>query len=40
MDPDEDPAPDPALFVSGLQDAKKKKFCKFLCLFLLEGTFT
>jgi hypothetical protein len=30
----EDPAPDPALFVSDLQDAK------FLCLFLFEGIFT
>ncbi len=34
-----DPAPDPALFVSDLQDASKKFFffSKFLCLFLFEG---
>ncbi len=33
--------PDPAIFISDLQDAKKKKkFTKFLCLFLFEGTFT
>jgi hypothetical protein len=39
-DPDAgaDPAPDPALFVSDLQDANKKYF---LCSFLsFEGTFT
>ena len=37
-----DPAPDPALFVSDLQDANKNIFfsSEFLCLFLFEGTFT
>jgi hypothetical protein len=30
------PYPDPALFVSDLQDANKK----FFCLLLFEGTFT
>ena len=40
MDPDADP--DPAIFVIGLQDAKKKLiFCKhFFCLLLFEGTVT
>jgi hypothetical protein len=33
MDPDADP--DPAIFVSDLQDVKKK-----FCLLLFEGTFT
>jgi hypothetical protein len=34
-----DPALDPALFVSDLQDAKKNSFfSKFLCLFLFELT--
>jgi hypothetical protein len=32
--------PDPAIFVSGLQDANKNKFSKFFCLLLVEGTFT
>ncbi len=36
MYPDPDPAPDPALFVSGLQDANKEII---VCLFLFEGTF-
>ncbi len=48
MDLDVDPDPaldqdvDPALFVSDLQDTKKKYyfFSTFLCLFLFEGTFT
>jgi hypothetical protein len=35
MDLDADPAPDPALFVSDLQDASKKKV---LFVFLFEGT--
>jgi hypothetical protein len=35
------PDPDPALFVSELQDGNKNfLFSKFLCLFLFEGTFT
>jgi hypothetical protein len=37
MDPD--PAPDPAIFVSDLQDGNKKFFFpKFFCLLLIEGT--
>jgi hypothetical protein len=40
-DPDPDPALDPVLFVSDLQDANKKLFFpKFFCLLLFEGTFT
>jgi hypothetical protein len=35
MDPDADP--DPAIFISDLQDVKKK-FPKFFCLLLFEGT--
>jgi hypothetical protein len=35
-----DPDPDPALFVSDLQDAKKKEFFLGFCLLLFEGTFT
>jgi hypothetical protein len=40
MDPDAeaDPDLDPALFVSDLQNAKKRYF--LLCFFLHEGTFT
>ncbi len=35
-----DPDPDPALFVTDLQDANKKLFfSKFFCLLLFEGTF-
>ncbi len=34
-----DLAPDPALFISDLQDAIKK-FSKFFCLLLFQGTFT
>jgi hypothetical protein len=42
-DPDAgaDPAPDPALFVSDLQDANKKYFfSKYFCRLLIEGTFS
>jgi hypothetical protein len=37
-----DPAPDPAVLVSNLQDTIKKYFfsLKFFCLFLFEVTFT
>jgi hypothetical protein len=31
--------PDPAIFVSDLQDVKKKIFSKVFCLLLFEGTF-
>jgi hypothetical protein len=43
MDPDpaQDLAPDPAIFVIGLQDVNKKLFfAQFFCLLLFEGTFT
>jgi hypothetical protein len=40
MDPTPDPAPDPGIFVSDLQDDNKKKFSKFFCLLLFEATFT
>jgi hypothetical protein len=33
-------APDPAIFVIDLQDAKKTTFSKFLCSLLFEDTFT
>ncbi len=36
-----DPDPDPAIFVTDLQDANKKLFfSKFFCSLLFEGTFT
>jgi hypothetical protein len=36
-----DPDPDPAIYVTDLQDAKKKKnFTKFFCLLLFENAFT
>jgi hypothetical protein len=35
MDPDSDTDPDPAIFVSDLQDVNK-----VFCLLLFEGTFT
>jgi hypothetical protein len=39
MDPNADP--DPAIFVTDLQDADKKQFKKkFFCLILFAGTFT
>jgi hypothetical protein len=38
MDTDADP--DPAIFVSGLQDVNKIFFSKLFCLFLFEDTFT
>ncbi len=31
--------PDPAIFVSDLQDVNNKLFSKFLCLLLFEGTY-
>jgi hypothetical protein len=37
VDPDLDPNPDPAVFVIGLQDAKKPIFSKFFCFIILEG---
>ncbi len=42
LNPDADPAPDPALFVSDLQDAKKKFFfaLQVFMLILFEGAFT
>jgi hypothetical protein len=40
MDPDSDLDPDPAVFVSDLQDAKKYYFKLFFCLLHFEGTFT
>jgi hypothetical protein len=40
MDPDLDPASDPGLFVSDLQDAKKIYFYSvFVGLLVFEGTF-
>jgi hypothetical protein len=36
---DPGPDPDPAIFVIGLQDAKKTNLKK-ICLLLFEGTFT
>jgi hypothetical protein len=41
MDPDPDADPDPAIFVTDLQDANKKLIfsAKFFCLLLFEGTF-
>jgi hypothetical protein len=40
--PDSDPDPDAAIFVTDLQDAKRKLILKinFFCLLLFEGTFT
>ncbi len=38
MDPDADP--DPAIFVSDLQDVKKKFFLLSFCLVLLEVSIT
>jgi hypothetical protein len=39
MDPDADP--DPAIFISDLQDANKQQiYKKFFCLLLFDGTFT
>ncbi len=39
MDPDTDADPDPAIFVTDLQDANKKtNFLQFFCLFLFEAT--
>jgi hypothetical protein len=41
MDPDLEPAPDPAIFVTDIQDTNKNLlFSKFLCLILFEVTFT
>jgi hypothetical protein len=42
MDPDPDADPDPAIFVTDLQGANKKRFFfdKFVYLLLFEGTFT
>jgi hypothetical protein len=37
VDPDQDPNPDPAVFVIGLQNAKKPIFSKFFSLIILEG---
>jgi hypothetical protein len=39
MDPDPEADPDPAIFLSDLQEVKKNYFC-FFCLLLFEGTFT
>jgi hypothetical protein len=40
MDPDPDSDPEPAIFVTDLQDANKKIIFikKFACLLLFEGT--
>jgi hypothetical protein len=41
MDPDSDADPEPAIFVTDLQDANKKLiFLKVFCLLLFKGTFT
>jgi hypothetical protein len=42
MDPDPVANPDPAIFISDLQDANKKLIFveKFFCILLFEGIFT
>jgi hypothetical protein len=42
MDPDPDADPDPAIFLTDLQDANKKLifYLKVFCLLLLEGAHT